>query len=104
MTSDGLSKRSYLAERYWPGVTLEQLDGALERLRSAAAELEREGVSVRLLRSTLVPREEAIFCFFEAASAEGVRAAGERAEFPLERISEALPVGDGCDSGAASSD
>lgn len=65
------------------------------RARAAAEDLTREGTSVRYLRSIFVPEDETCFLLYEAASADDVRAAAERAALPFERIAEmhAEPAG-----------
>lgn len=83
---------NYLVERYWPGVTAELHAAAVHRGRVAAAELRDEGRAVTYLRSTLVPEQETVLCVFEADSPEVVRELNERADIPLDRITEAVPV------------
>jgi len=72
-----------------------QTDGAAvergaERTRLAAEELTREGTPVRYLRSIFVPEDETCFFLYEAASADTVREAAERAELRFERVTEAV--------------
>lgn len=83
---------SYLVERYWPGVTSELHAAAVRRGRLAAAELRGEGRVVTYVRSTLVPEQETVLCVFEADSPDVVRELNERADIPLDRITEAVPV------------
>lgn len=83
---------TYLVERHLPGFATEDLPGAAGAAKSASAEMSREGVPVRYLRSTFVPGEEKCFCLFEASSPEAVREANERAGLPFEQIHEAAPI------------
>ena len=82
----------YLVERHLPGFKPEQLPGAAASAKRVTAEMSREGVPVRYLRSTYVPGEERCFCLFEGPSAEAVRQANERAGLPIQRIVEATHV------------
>jgi len=47
--------------------------------RRASAELQREGVQVRFLRSVFVPEDEACFYLYQAATEAAVREAARRA-------------------------
>jgi hypothetical protein len=64
--------------------------GRSEVARLAAEELTREGTPVRYLHSIYVPEEEVCFFLYEAASADAVREAAQRAVLPFERVSEAV--------------
>jgi hypothetical protein len=86
-------RATFLVERYWPGITAETLAAAISRGQRAADELTREGRTVRYVLCTFVPGDEAVLCLWEAASAEEVAEANERAEFPFDRIVEAVPLG-----------
>ncbi len=82
----------YVVERHLPGFTAEQLPGAAALAKSATADMSREGTPVRYLRSTFIPGEDKCYCLFEAASADVVRRANERAGLPFERVQEAVLV------------
>jgi hypothetical protein len=60
------------------------------RARDAADEVSTEGRPVRCLRSILVPEDETCFLLFEAAAADDVRLAAERAELAFGRVTDAL--------------
>lgn len=60
------------------------------RARLVAEQLTREGTPVRYVRSIFVPEDETCFHLYEAASADAVRAAAERAALPFERVAEAV--------------
>jgi hypothetical protein len=59
-------------------------------VRAAAAELRREGTSVRCLRSIFVPEDETCFVLCDADSVDAVGEAGRRAAVPVQRITEAV--------------
>jgi hypothetical protein len=54
----------------------------------------RSGLDVRYLRATLIPRDEAAFCLFEAASQELVEQAYKDAHLAYERLSPAISIDD----------
>ncbi len=81
----------YVAERYLPGITPDQL-AAAGRAKNTTAEMTQEGTPVHYLRSTFIPGEEKSFCLFEGPSADVVKLANDRAELPYERIVEAMHI------------
>jgi hypothetical protein len=83
-------RQTYLVEHFRPGVPADGLRSDASRLRGAAEEMEREGKSVRHVRSTIVPGDEFFLCIFDAASEELVREAYARAGITFQRISAAL--------------
>ena len=84
--------RSYLVERYLPGLGLDALRAALRRAQRACAELTAAGAPVRYRGSMFLPDEEACFCRFEADSPEMVARANELADVPFARITLALAL------------
>jgi hypothetical protein len=56
------------------------------RARAAAADLRREGIPVRFLRSLFLPEDETCFYLFEAGSPAAARAAAERAGLSVDRV------------------
>jgi hypothetical protein len=50
--------RTYLAEHNQPGLTVEELERLVARVRESISKLELEGKEVRYLRSTIVPSDE----------------------------------------------
>ena len=82
----------YMVERYLPGIKPDELAAAAARAKATTAEMTAEGTPIRYLRSTFVPGEEKCYCLFEGETEEAVRQANERAEIPLERISEAMHI------------
>jgi len=83
---------TYLVERYWPGVTSEQLLQALRRARQVMEEMGGEGTQVRDISCTLIPGEEVVFSVYDGPSASAVQQLNERAEILFSRIVEALVV------------
>ncbi len=83
---------TFIVERYWPGVTKEQLTQALIRSQQVIAQMNQAGVGVRHLRSALLPGEEVVFSLYEGPSAEAVREANERAGIHFDRIVEAIEI------------
>jgi Protein of unknown function (DUF4242) len=80
-------RTSFVAECFWPGVEVADLQALDERARRSADELERTGARVRYLGSILMREDEVVLCEFEGTT-EAVRAAAEQAEVPFERILE----------------
>lgn len=83
----------YLVERFWPGVTPALADAATVRLERAASRLNDQGAVVRHLRSALLPADEVVMSLVEAGSLAIVVAVNERADYPADRISRSIPVG-----------
>ncbi|HKD06559.1 MAG TPA: DUF4242 domain-containing protein [Bryobacteraceae bacterium] len=76
----------YMVERELPGVTMEELADAQKKAIQTGKELTAEGRQVRYLRSMFVPGESLCLCLFEAANADNVKEANERAQIPFTRI------------------
>ena len=87
------ARQTYLVEHYRPGLGVDGLKRWAVRVREATVEMEREGKSVRYLRSTIVPADESLLCVLEAATEELVREAYARAGIPFERLSTVIPEG-----------
>ena len=83
---------TYLVERYWPGVTLEQLLEALERGQRVIEEMNQEGTRIHDISCTLIPGEEVVFSVYNGPSAAAVRRLNERASIPVSRIVDAIAV------------
>jgi muconolactone delta-isomerase len=87
---EGRPKSSeYLVEVYVSGRAVE-LERIAARAAKAAEELEREGKSIRYLRSIYVPEEETCFHLYVANSVAEVREASERAGIHPERVAAAI--------------
>ena len=83
----------FLIERFWPGVTPARANAATARLGRVAKCLDADGIGVRHLRSALLPADEVVWTVVEAGSRAAVIAVTERASYPVDRISETIPVG-----------
>jgi hypothetical protein len=90
MTKASQSGNVYLVEHYAPGFTVDGLGCWAARVRETAVAMGSEGRAVRYLRSTIVPADEALLCFFEAGSEELVREVYARSGVPFERLSVAI--------------
>jgi hypothetical protein len=81
-----------MVERYLPGVTSAELATALRRTESEVQAMSGRGTELRYLRSTFVPSEEAVFCLFQAPSADEVMEVNRRSGFQVDRITEVLSL------------
>lgn len=82
--------KTYLAECYWAGVSAADLEALDVRARRSASMTLDGGEQVSYVGSLLMPDDEVVLCFFEAASLESVRSVAERAEIPFARIVESI--------------
>jgi hypothetical protein len=82
----------YLAERYEPGATREQVEADASRLAAAAGKLHADGHEIEFLGSTFVPGDDATFSRFASSSAELVERAHRLASVPVERVVEAVSL------------
>jgi hypothetical protein len=82
----------YLAERYDPGTSGEQIRADATRLAAAARTLRAEGNQIEFLGSTFVPGDEATLSQFASSSAELVGTAHRLASVPVERIVESVSL------------
>src|SRR3989442_14664045 len=82
----------YLAERYDPGATGDQIRADAARLAAAAGKLHAEGHLIEFLGSTFVPGDDATLSRFASSSAELVEAAHRLASVPVERVVQALAL------------
>jgi hypothetical protein len=79
--------RSYLVECYWPGINEERLAAATSRIVTVMGELRRVGARVAFQGSILMSGDETVFCRFNGDE-EDIRVVCQRAEIPIERITE----------------
>lgn len=86
--------RSYLVERYLPGLSADEVRAAIRRLRTVVGQMTEEGTTIRYLSGAYVAEEESCFCQFIAPSREAVAVANERAAFPFARILDVDPEED----------
>jgi hypothetical protein len=83
---------TFLVERYWPGVTLGAFTAAAGRVRDNEDRLRREGAAIRSVAATLVPSDDAVYWIVDAASADLIETAWERAGVGLDRIVAAIEL------------
>lgn len=82
----------FLGESYPVGIGRKTLTAAARRARLIAAEMRAEGSQVRFVKSTFVPKDDALFCLFQAPSADLVLELGRRAGLPIERVVDAVEL------------
>jgi hypothetical protein len=82
----------WLCERYWPGVTQATAAAAVAAVRRAVDAMRDEGSAIRVISSSLVVEDEALFTYFEAGTTELVAEANRRAELPVDRINACVDV------------
>ena len=83
---------TYAVQRTLTGITMDQLAGAQKAAIDCSAAMTAEGSSVRYIRSNFYPATSHCTCLFEAASADDVRRANDRAKLPYDRIEEVLDL------------
>ncbi len=81
MSGEAKTSKAFLVERYWPGVTWQQMRAGADRLSAATAT-----GAVRYLRSTLVSDDSVVFCVFEAPCADDVATINTQADVRFDRI------------------
>ena len=91
-TRDPNALPTFLVERYWPGIDLATLVAALPRLEAAARGMAKEGARVKHVGSILMPVDEVVFSLFAAGDERLVRELNLRADLPVDRIAEAIPL------------
>jgi hypothetical protein len=79
-------QETFLMERYWPGVRRADLATAEEHLSSAADELTRDGIPIRILSSTWIPADEVVLTLFEAGEEDDVLEASRLSDYPFDRM------------------
>jgi hypothetical protein len=84
--------RTFLVERYWPGIDEPKARTVLSNLERVARDMTRDGIPVEHLVSILMPGDQVVFSLIEAADEWAVRSANERAEIPLDRIAAAIAL------------
>lgn len=83
----------FLVETYASRADGAAVKRAAEQARLAAEILHDEGVDVRFVRWLFVPDDETCFFLYDAATADAVREAAERAHLHFNHISEAVTDG-----------
>jgi len=89
---DTESVGTFLVERYWPGVELAGLRGALLKLEAAADAMSAAGQPVWHVGSILMPDDQVVFSLVAAGDVTTVRELNERAGVPADRIAKAIAL------------
>jgi hypothetical protein len=84
--------RTFLVERYWPGIDEPLARTVLSNLERAARAMTAEGIPVEHVGSILMPADQVVFSLIEAADEAAVRSVNERADIPLDRIAAAVAL------------
>lgn len=84
---------TYLVERYWPGVSRQDLIERLTRLLQHAEEMRAAGVRIRYTETMLIPSQDSVLCLFEADGPDAVATLNRLAELPFDRISRIDQLG-----------
>jgi hypothetical protein len=87
------STRTYLVERYWPGIDEPGARAVLSDLDRTARLMTREGTPVEHIGSILMPVDQVVFSLISAADEATVRAVNERAGLPMDRVAVAIALG-----------
>lgn len=83
---------AYLIEHYRAGAGVEELRRSAARVRDAADEMEREGIRIRHLNSTIVGGDSYLGSVLEACDEGVAREAFRRAGVSFDRVSPAISV------------
>jgi hypothetical protein len=89
----GLGTTTFMAECFWPGVSVENVADSGERVRQAAEALGHSGGFARYLGAILVPTDEIALLLLEAVSLDAARDLAGQAAVPSERILEIVRLG-----------
>lgn len=81
----------YVVERYLPSARVGDLTATVERTARMAVDATTTD-GARYLSSTFLPDEETCLCRFEAPGREAVAELNRRADFPFDRIVEAIDL------------
>jgi hypothetical protein len=87
-TMASTDERTFLVESYVPGLDEARAAELTLRLRSAIAELRREGLTLRWLRSFALVDEETYAWMISAADADQVATVQERAAIRFDHVAE----------------
>jgi hypothetical protein len=83
---------TFVVETFWPSATEGAVRAASDRVRQSARTLSGQGVEIRLVGATWIPRDEALQCRFKAATEQAVRAAHALAEVRIDRLVRAVEI------------
>jgi hypothetical protein len=84
---------TFMAECFWPGVSVQKVADAGERVRQASHAIGSNGGSARYLGSILVPTDEIALLLVEAVSIDAATELARQAAVPSERILEIVRLG-----------
>ena len=84
--------RTFLVERYWPGVDEAIARTVVANLEREALAMTAEGTPVEHVGSILMPGDQVVFSIIEAADEGAARRVNERANVPLDRIAAAVTL------------
>ena len=87
---DSAPTRTFLVERYWPGVDEATARQVVASLEGAALAMTAEGIPVEHVGSILMPADQVVFSLIAAADETAVRQVNERAAVPVDRIAAAV--------------
>jgi hypothetical protein len=87
------SMRTFLVERYWPGIDEQGAWSVVAALEARAREMSANGAAVSHVGSILMPADEVVFSLISAPDEAAVRALNEGANAPLDRIATAIVIG-----------
>ena len=85
--------RTFLVERYWPGIDEAAARTVVSNLEREARAMTAEGTPVEHVGSILMPADQVVFSLIEAADEHVARRVNERADAPLDRIATAIALG-----------
>jgi hypothetical protein len=77
---------TFMAECFWPGVTVEKVTDVGERIRQAADAIGPRARTGRYIGSILIPGDEIALCLFEAPSKATASRLEHQAGIPSERV------------------
>jgi hypothetical protein len=78
---------AFLVERYLPAAAVATLAASVARLATVCA---ASGLGVHYLQAAHLRADDTCFCLFQAPSADAVRRVNVAADFPFDRITEAV--------------
>jgi hypothetical protein len=91
--ADSPPTRTFLVERYWPGVDEAMARTVVSSLERAAEAMTAEGVPVKHVGSVLMPADQVVFTLIAADDEVAVREVTERADVRMDRIAAAITFG-----------
>jgi hypothetical protein len=90
--ADSPLPRTFLVERYWPGVDEATARSVVSSLERAAKAMTAEGIPVEHIGSILMPADEVVFTLIAADDETVVREVTERADLRMDRVAAAITL------------